>query len=410
MASSPRSSVIALLLGAALSVAGAQTTVVSPPAPSPAAPIRIGLIFPLTGGSSDMGNSARIGAQLAVNEVNDVGGYLGHPLELVIRDDEAKPDLGRHHAEDLVLKEKVIATVGFCNTGVAAKSLDVFQTHQHVLIVPCATGSVLTAKYAPAESYIFRDAPRDALQTEFLAAELVRRGLRKPAFIVDDSGYGDAGLKDLGAAFAKQSIQAVATIRFAVGVKDLSAEVREARAAGADALIGWTVGPESGVLARSRAAANWKVPQFGPWTLSHRSALEASQGSVEGTMMVQTVLPNLYLERNSSFLARYAKLSKERPIGSMMAAAQSYDAVQLLLRAMFATRGDFSGPALKKSLENLPQRYAGVVTTYDAPFSANDHDSVSANMLWLGTWRNGERAYHYPEDARKASIIRHKEQ
>ena len=192
-------------------------------------------------------------------------------------------------------------------------------------------------------------------------------------------------------------------------MKSLDSEVRAARASGADALIGWTVGPESGVLARSRANANWNVPQFGGWTLSHHSALEASQGAVEGTMMVQSALPNPYLERNSSFLVRYAKLSKEWPIGSMMAAAQSYDAVQLLLRAMFATRGDFSGPALKKSLESLPHRYAGVVTTYDAPYSSADHDAVSANMLWLGTWRNGERAFFYPEDARKASIVRNKE-
>jgi branched-chain amino acid transport system substrate-binding protein len=54
-------------------------------------PIRIGLIFPLTGGSSDMGNSARVGAEVAVREINEVGGYLGRPLELVIRDDKATP-------------------------------------------------------------------------------------------------------------------------------------------------------------------------------------------------------------------------------------------------------------------------------------------------------------------------------
>ncbi|AEG93384.1 ABC transporter substrate-binding protein [Ramlibacter tataouinensis] len=80
-------------------------------------PIRIGLVFPLTSGSSDMGNSARVGAQVAVNEINQVGGYLGRPLELVVRDDAANNDQGLKHAEELVLKEKVTATIGFCNTG-----------------------------------------------------------------------------------------------------------------------------------------------------------------------------------------------------------------------------------------------------------------------------------------------------
>jgi branched-chain amino acid transport system substrate-binding protein len=54
---------------------------------APRQPIRIGLVFPLTGGSADMGNSARVGAQVAVDEINQVGGFLGRKLELVIRDE-----------------------------------------------------------------------------------------------------------------------------------------------------------------------------------------------------------------------------------------------------------------------------------------------------------------------------------
>jgi len=372
-------------------------------------PIRIGLIFPLTGGSSDVGNSARVGAQIAVDEMNEVGGYLGRPFELVVRDDKATPDLGLKMAEELVLKEHVVATIGFCNTGVAAKALDVFQANKQILIVPCATGTVLTAKYPARESFIFRTAARDALQTQFLANELSKRGLTKPALLVDKSGYGDAGLADLESALAKANIKPAVVVRFAVGVTSLHDEVKQARASGADALIGWTVGPESGVLAASRSEAGWHVPQFGPWGLSHRSAFETSRGAVEGTMSVQTVLPNLYLERNNAFRLRYRKLSQETPIGSMMSAAQTYDAMQLLLRAMFETRNDFSGPALKHALETLPRRYTGVVTTYERPFSDTDHDAISANMLWLGTWRNGERTYFYAEDAKKASVIRYKQ-
>ncbi|MBA4195605.1 MAG: amino acid ABC transporter substrate-binding protein, partial [Comamonadaceae bacterium] len=100
---------LALALATALSV-------VAPPAlaQAPAAqPIRLGLILPLTGGSADMGNSARVGAQVAVEEINAVGGYLGRKLELVIRDDQANNDMGLAHAEELVLKEKVTATIGF---------------------------------------------------------------------------------------------------------------------------------------------------------------------------------------------------------------------------------------------------------------------------------------------------------
>ena len=388
--------------------AAAQTSAPSAP-PADSTTIKIGLIFPLTGGSADMGNSARVGAQVAVNEINEVGGYLGRKLQLVIRDDEANPDVGLRHAEDLVLKEKVTATIGFCNTGVAMKALDVFQKNKHVLFVSCATGTAITAKYPAQESFIFRTAARDQLQTQFLVDEIVKRKLKKVALLVDTSGYGDAGLKELEAALEKAGLKAHVVMRFKVGVKTLTDEMKQLKDSGADALIGWTVGPEQGVISASRAEAGWKVPQFGPWGLSHASAFTGSSGAVENAMMVQTVLPNPKLERNNNFLRGYAKLSKEQPIGSMMSASQTYDAMHLLLRGIFAAKADLSGPALKAALENLKQPYRGVVTTYDQPFSASDHDAISSNMLWLGTWRGGERTYAYAEDAARATVSRLKQ-
>jgi branched-chain amino acid transport system substrate-binding protein len=372
--------------------------------------IKIGAIFPLTGGSSDMGTSARMGAQVAVDQINqEMGGLLGRKVQLVVRDDAANPDTGLKHAQDLVLTEKVAATVGFCNSGVAMKALDVFQTNKHPLLVTCATGSAITGKYPAAGSYIFRTAARDQLQSQFLVDEIVLRKLSKIALLVDDSGYGDAGLKDLEAALQKVGLKAHRVLRFKVGVTTLLEEVKQLKESGADALVGWTVGPEQGVIAASRAAAKWNVPQLGPWGLSHASAFSTSGGSVNGAVMVQTVLPNPGMERHANFLRGYAKLSKELPIGSMMAAAQSYDAVNLLLRAMFQTHSDLSGGAIKNALENISRPYYGVVTTYVNPFSNKDHDAISANMLWLGTWRNGERAYAYKDDADKAVVVRRKE-
>ena len=388
---------------------GVRVGAQSPPPAGADKPIRIGLIFPLTGGSADMGNSARVGAQVALNEINAVGGYLGRKLELVIRDDEANNDVGLKQAEDLVLKEKVTATIGFCNSGVAMKALDVFEKNKQLLIVTCATGTGITAQYPAAESFIFRTAARDQLQTQFLVDEVVKRKLKKVALLVDSTGYGDGGLKDLEAALARDGLKPQIVVRFKIGVKSLVDEMRAMKDAGADALIGWTVGPEQGVISASRAAAGWKVPQFGPWGLSHASAFATSGGLVENAMMVQTVLPNPNLERNSTFLRGYAHLSKEQPMGSMMSASQTYDAMHLLLRAMFVSKGDLSGSGLKKALENLQQPYRGVVTTYDRPFSDKDHDAISANMLWLGTWRGGERTYSYAEDASRATILRRKE-
>ena len=136
------------MFGALLVVLAAWALPVGGALAQVAAPLRIGLIAPLSGGSADFGNSMRHGAELAVAEINTAGGYLGRPLALVVRDDQAKPELGRAAALDLVTQEKVAFTIGFCNTGVALKALDVFETHAHVLMVPCATGTQGDAPHA----------------------------------------------------------------------------------------------------------------------------------------------------------------------------------------------------------------------------------------------------------------------
>lgn len=377
---------------------------------NPSKPVRIGFICPLTGGSQDFGNSARLGAELAVKEINEAGGYLGRKVELVLRDDKATPDEGRKVSEDLVLKEKVDFTIGFCNTGVAMKSLDVFQDNKHLLMVPVSAGTAVTAKYPAASSYIFRMAAKDTLQAGFLVDEVLRRGMKKVAIFADKTGYGEGGFKDVEKFLGEHKLAPVYVGRFDLGVKSLQPQVQEAKAAGADVIIAYTVGPEFAVLAQARSAAQFSGPLFGSWPLSFRTVSERAQGAAEGAVMVQTIIQDLSNERRTSFIARLKSYAGKDYVDSLMAAAQSYDAVQLMLRVLFQTKGDVSGDALKAALENFNTPYRGVITTHDRPFSSTDHDAFTRNMIWLGVWRKGEVVYYNPEDSKRSSIIRRKEQ
>ena len=89
--------------------------------------VPVGVVGPFTGPSSDFGIPLRQGIELAVDQINAAGGYLGRPIRLVLRDDKGDPDTGLKASQELVA-QGVVATIGFCNTGVAQKSLDVFQT------------------------------------------------------------------------------------------------------------------------------------------------------------------------------------------------------------------------------------------------------------------------------------------
>ncbi|NRF68053.1 ABC transporter substrate-binding protein [Aquincola sp. S2] len=391
---------------AALAVAVAPTLVRA----QGAAPLRIGFICPASGGSADFGTSARLGAELAVQEINEAGGFLGRPVQLVARDDQANPDRGRAVAEELVLKEKVEFTIGFCNTGVAMKSLDVFQDNKHLLLVPVSTGSAVTAKYPAAESFVFRLSPRDRVQAAFIVNDIVeRRKLTKVAVFADRTGYGEGGFKDVVGFLAERGLQPVYTARFDLGVQSLAAEVQAAKAAGAQALVGYSVGPELAVLAQARRDAKYDGLMYGPWPMSFRTVWDKSGGGAEGALMVQSIIPNLANERRSSFIARLKRHAGSQSVASLMAAAQTYDAVHLMLRALFQTRGDGSAASLKHALENLDKPYVGVVTTYERPFSKADHDAFTMNMVWLGTWRSGEIRFQYPEDEKRASFIRRKQ-
>src|SRR3954468_14642535 len=70
---------------AALGVLGAGTAVAQQP------PIKIGVLYPLTGGGAVYGVPAMAGHQLAVEELNAKGGILGRKIESIERDDKLNP-------------------------------------------------------------------------------------------------------------------------------------------------------------------------------------------------------------------------------------------------------------------------------------------------------------------------------
>jgi branched-chain amino acid transport system substrate-binding protein len=371
------------------------------------ATLKIGVIGPFTGPSSDFGILMLQGVQLAVEEINAVGGYMGRPYELVIKDDQGNPDVGLKGSRELVAGG-VSAVIGFCNTGVAQKSLEIFQNAKLPLIIPCATGSPLTAKYPAPESYIFRTSARDAIQAPYVVEDIIKRGWTKVAIFADTTGYGDAGLKDVEAALAAKNLKAVYVARFALGVKDLREELQAARDAGADVVFSYTVGSENAVIANGRKDLKWKVPQVGAWPLSFPFFINGAKEAAEGAMMAQTFIAEPSNERRASFLTAY-KRKFNKPMAVPMAAAQAYDTTYLLAFSLFGIRdGNVAGPKLKAALENMSRVYYGVVATYEHPFSLSDKDAISQNMLVMGKVNNGVVTFARPEDAKRNAVVKRK--
>src|SRR5882672_7460159 len=75
-------------------------------------PIRIGFPAPLTGPFSAIAADMKQGAELAVDELNAKGGILGRKVEVLIRDDQLKPQVGAQRTQELIEKEGCQFIVG----------------------------------------------------------------------------------------------------------------------------------------------------------------------------------------------------------------------------------------------------------------------------------------------------------
>jgi branched-chain amino acid transport system substrate-binding protein len=375
-------------------------------------PIKIGLSGPFTGGSSSMGVSMRDGVRLAVDEINKAGGVLGRPIALVERDDEAKNERGVQIAQELISKEKVVATVGFINTGVSLASQRFYQEAKIPVMNNVATGSLVTHQFddQPA-NYIFRNAAHDSIQAPMIVQEaVVRRGFKKVAILADSTNYGQLGREDLEKALGLKGIKPVAVEKFNVKDVDMTAQLLKAKEAGAEVILTYGIGPELAQIANGMTKLGWKVPMIGSWTLSMANFIDNAGPGGEGARMPQTFIQEPTTPKRQSFIINYLKTfnPKNARIDSPVSAAQGYDSVYLLAAAI-QQAASTDGVKMREALENLQKPVEGVVTTYNKPFTKTDHEAITANIPVFGEVKGQRVVYAYSDDQKKASEIRVKD-
>ncbi len=355
-------------------------------------PIKIGVSGPFTGGSSPMGVSMRDGVKLAVAEINKSGGVLGRQIQLVERDDEAKNERGVQVAQELINKEKVVATVGFINTGVSLASQRFYQEAKIPVMNNVATGTLVTHQFDDQpENYIFRNAAHDTIQSAMIVDEAIgKRKLTKVAILADSTNYGQLGREDLEKALTKKGVKPVAVEKFNIKDVDMTAQLLKAKAAGAQAILTYGIGPELAQIANGMEKLSWKVPMIGSWTLSMGNFIDNAGKNGEGALMPQTFIQEANTPKRKAFIDAYVATYKPANgrIPSPVSAAQGYDSVYLLAAAI-KQAGSTEGPKVRAALESLQAKVDGVVTSYDKPFTKADHEAVKMGMPVMGMVKGG---------------------
>ncbi len=371
-----------------------------------AADIKVGVIGPFTGGSSSMGVSMRDGVRLAAKEINAAGGINGNKIVLVERDDEAKNERGVQIAQEFVNNEKVIATLGYINTGVALASQRFFQEAKIPVINNVATGSLITNQFPNApENYVFRTSAADNIQAPMIAKEAVeKRGLKKVAILADSTGYGQLGREDLEKALKKYGVTPVAIEKFNIGDVDMTSQLLKAKNAGAEVILTYAIGPELAQIANGMAKLGWKKPMIGSWTLSMASFIDTAGKNGNGATMPETFIQVGNTPKRKVFIDAYLKEFKPKNgiIASPVSAAQGYDSV-FLLAAAIKQAGSTDGPKILGALQNLNTPLEGVVTTYNKPYTQTDHEAITEQDVVMGIVENGRVEFLNAEDASKGT-------
>jgi branched-chain amino acid transport system substrate-binding protein len=374
--------------------------------------IKIGLSGPFTGGSASMGVSMRDGVKLAVSEINKAGGIMGKQIVLVERDDEARNELGVQIAQELINKEQVVATLGYINTGVALASQRFYEEAEIPVLNNVATGTLIARQFMPPEfnaNYIFRTSANDAIQSGMIVREAItRRKFKAPAILADSTNYGQLGRADLENALEAVGVKPVAVEKFNIGDTDMTAQLLRAKQANADVILTYGIGPELAQIANGMAKLGWKLPMIGSWTLSMATFIDNAGANGDGATMPQTFIQTGNTEKRAAFIAAYQGAYKVSRIPSPVSAAQGYDSVWLLKAAIEQAKAT-DGRKIREALENLQTKIDGVVTVYDHPFSATDHEAISANIPVFGVVANGHVVAAHEEDIAGERAVRVKQ-
>src|SRR4051812_13403982 len=151
--------------------AGAVGAAMLVPAPWQAAfgqakPYKIGTLQPLSGAGAAGGKTALVGVQMAVDRINKAGGINGRPVEIVVADDESKPDVGRRKTEKLLVEDKVDIHLGGFLSNICLACMPVFEEYKVVNIISVCLDTTLTTTkcnkysfrpydYAPSQAVAF---------------------------------------------------------------------------------------------------------------------------------------------------------------------------------------------------------------------------------------------------------------
>jgi branched-chain amino acid transport system substrate-binding protein len=293
--------------------------------------LKIGILTTLSGPPAVLGQQQRNGFQLAVKTL---GGKLGgREVELIVQDDELKPDVAVSKAQGLVERDKVDFVVGPIFSNILAAILKPVTDSGTILISPNAGTSSFAGKDCNQNLFVTSYQNDQIHEVEGKYAQ--DNGLKKVFLIAPNYQAGKDAMNGFKHSFKGEAVDEVYV---PLGQLDYSAELAKISAASPDAIFAFLPGGMGVNFVKQfrQAGLADKIKFLSAFTVDE-STLPAQQDAAIGFFGGSNWAPDLDNPQNKAFVAAY-----EKEYGAVPAtyAFQAYDTALLIDSALNQTKGD----------------------------------------------------------------------
>jgi len=305
--------------------------------------LKIGFMATLSGPPAALGQHMRDGFQLGVKEL---GGKLGGlPTEVVVEDDELKPDVAVTKVRKLLESDQVDIVVGVVFSNVMMAIAKPVTDAGKILISPNAGPSPLAGKGC--SPYFFSVSYQNDQNHEVMGKYAQDKGWTKVALIAPNYQAGKDALAGFKRFYKGEVAEEIYT---QVNQQDFSAELAKIAAAEPQAVFVFMPGGSGVNLVRQyrQAGLAERIPFLSAFTVDE-TTLPATKDAALGLFAGAQWAPNLDNPANKAFVAAFEKEYGYEPA---LYAANGYDAAKLIDAAIRQAGGKTDAETLKTAIRD----------------------------------------------------------
>lgn len=362
-----------------------------------AGPIKIGILVPLSGPSSQGGEQMKNAFELAAEEINAAGGVNGQPIELIFEDTGGDPQKGVTAAKKLIEQDQVWGLAGLFTSGVALAVAPVAMEAQKPLVVTVAAAPDITGQVAEDPEtfkYLFRTGAHVvhfALNTEPFVVDIV--GAKSYYYIAQDALWA----KGLGQVFEAQlgqkGIQKVGETFVQRGTEEFASPIADIQAKNPDVVIAALVSAEGVPFAKQYYDAQVPIPfvaTAGVLTFEENVKGMGEKANYVNFFAWAWDIP--ITEKTQPFYKNFKEKYGFAPSG--YEDVRSYDGLHVMVEAL-KQAGSQDPDKWAEAMQNI--RYTGVAGIYE--FDESHQAKWGEGLLTgvLGQWRDGQAVIFWPE-------------